>query len=278
MDLTKKEEEESRFFATTFEIKNVVFNTIRNQLNVPLLPGSIATIDPVPEYEQMILSGKSCYYFPFCCKSPAACGGYKETLCSQVSSGFSQVPGANDFFLAVKKQAKYMLQLYRQKLIRKNDKIKKIQDTHISDDESSQFDQQQSIITNEIKFADNIQQSKEDPKILKKVNKKLPIFLQDPTRLYPLSVSMTQILALNNDGWLSTGLMDYLLQRSLPESIPASTLIASTDSMSIINILLDKINFNQYQANQVESVKKMRLNYQRFSTKRYKVFASICHH
>ena len=70
----------------------------------------------------------------------------------------------------------------------------------------------------------------------------MPIFLQDPTCVYPLSVSMAQILAINNDGWLSSGLMDYLLQRSLPENIPATTLIALTDFMSIIDIQLDKIN------------------------------------
>ena len=50
----------------------------------------------------------------------------------------------------------------------------------------------------------------------------MPIFLQDPTCVFPLSVSMAQILSLNTkDGWLSTNLIDYLLQRSLPETIPA---------------------------------------------------------
>ena len=61
--------------------------------------------------------------------------------------------------------------------------------------------------------------------------------LQDPTLVYPLSVDAHHIRMLESDEWLSTGLVDYILQRSLPPKLSETMLVASSDAISIIEDL-----------------------------------------
>ena len=72
-----------------------MLNTIKNVLNTPLVPGSIATIKPDSKYEKIILSGCAC---PFCCKNTNVWGGIKVNTCEEVVSERVSIPKYIDFF------------------------------------------------------------------------------------------------------------------------------------------------------------------------------------
>jgi hypothetical protein len=56
-------------------------------------------------------------------------------------------------------------------------------------------------------------------------------FADDPFRGKPLSVFREDVEALNGHNFLSTRLIDFVLQRGLPNDLPAQVLITSSNSM-----------------------------------------------
>jgi hypothetical protein len=64
--------------------------------------------------------------------------------------------------------------------------------------------------------------------------------LDDPTKANPITIDETHLPALKNKDYLSTGLIDYLMQRSINIRNDHQTIFASSLSLSVMERLLQK--------------------------------------
>jgi Ulp1 protease family, C-terminal catalytic domain len=94
-------------------------------------------------------------------------------------------------------------------------------------------------------------------------------FADDPFRGLPLSLHGEDVEALSGPHYLSTTLVDFVLQRGLPQNLPNEVLVASSNSM---------IFFRQMNANRNESPfsQKRRAKFQYYSAAPYHLLSAFC--
>ena len=101
-------------------------------------------------------------------------------------------------------------------------------------------------------------------------------FALDPLRMPPLEVSRRDIEAMDGKNWLSTTLMDYIIQQGFPkEQIPDDFIIGSCESFTFFETMNQK-DLNSPDRNQVRTAKALRRNYEQFSNRGYKFIALNC--
>ena len=76
-------------------------------------------------------------------------------------------------------------------------------------------------------------------------------FADDPVRGGPLSVSKEYVHALQGKNYLSTRLIDYLLQLALKDNIPSDLLIGSANAFAFFNTMNKKNPKNKNNAQSI---------------------------
>jgi hypothetical protein len=66
------------------------------------------------------------------------------------------------------------------------------------------------------------------------------VFADDPVHDLPLSVNEQHVGALKGTNYLSTRLIDYLLQQALKDSIPSDLLIGTANAFTFFNAMNQK--------------------------------------
>ena len=104
-----------------------------------------------------------------------------------------------------------------------------------------------------------------------------PPFANDPVRgpLIPIPPN-EEIEKLNGDCYLSTGLLDFVLQRCLP-TLPDDVLIGSSNSLSWFESMNQKSDKN-HKGYDPEGAKILRRKYQYYSLRSYQFLAPNCGH
>jgi hypothetical protein len=106
-------------------------------------------------------------------------------------------------------------------------------------------------------------------------NKRL--FLDDPTKAAPLTVDDTHLINLdNNNKYLCTGLIDYLIQRSVPINMDQRTIVASSLSLSLMQAYLTK----EYEDNSTNDARRgqryLRSIYQYYTFGEFQFYSLVC--
>jgi hypothetical protein len=96
-------------------------------------------------------------------------------------------------------------------------------------------------------------------------------FLNDPFRGPPLSLTKDVISPLSGNHYLSTALVDYLIQRSMPSHLPDSVLIGSSNAFTVLKTMNETTKY----ANP-EKVRKLREKYKYYSSNGFKFISAIC--
>ena len=106
---------------------------------------------------------------------------------------------------------------------------------------------------------------------------RFPPFADDPFRAPAISYDKIQddIEALNGPNYLSTGLLDYLLQQVLPKDLPNDVLIGTSNSFSYFETE-NKKNINSNNQSEATSAQNLRRKYQVYSFRRYRFIAIHC--
>jgi SWIM zinc finger/MULE transposase domain/Ulp1 protease family, C-terminal catalytic domain len=117
--------------------------------------------------------------------------------------------------------------------------------------------------------------SERPPTATASTDESLPLvpFANDPVRtpgILPLTTD--QIAALNGPHFLSTALIDFILQQTLKDTIPPNLLIGSSNSMSFLELSNNKIN----DSSNTQSIARMRHSYFPYSLDRFRFLAATC--
>ena len=98
-------------------------------------------------------------------------------------------------------------------------------------------------------------------------------FADDPTRGPSLSVSKSHLQALAGPNFLSTVLIDYLLQHALKERITSDLLIGTSNTMTFFETMNQNQPTNQTDS---RSIGRRRRKYITYSFNRYRFLAANC--
>ena len=121
----------------------------------------------------------------------------------------------------------------------------------------------------------NSKVEEEKDKMIDENQEKTTPFVNDPVRtLGTLPLSTDQIADLDGPNFLSTPLVDFILQQLLKDSIPQHVLIGSSNSMSFLELANSKVKDGTYPLQR--SVSRMRESYSAYSKGRYRFLAATC--
>jgi hypothetical protein len=115
----------------------------------------------------------------------------------------------------------------------------------------------------------------DSPQIRRARNGPIP-FLCDPHQLRgpPLDVIEDEFLPLGRPAFLSTSLIDYLLQRSLPMSLPADVLIGSSNALPYLQHYTNL--FNSTSRTDERTVRTMKRQYHYYSMRHFEFLGINC--
>ena len=102
-------------------------------------------------------------------------------------------------------------------------------------------------------------------------------FANDPFRGPPLSVTDNLVEPLSDPKFLSTALIDYLLQRAMPACLPGSFLIGSANALSLFETM-NKKKVDSSDRNDAKTARSLLRNYQIYSFNRFEFLAANCSH
>ena len=113
------------------------------------------------------------------------------------------------------------------------------------------------------------------PSVVTEIDKPAP-FANDPIRGPPLVLRPedSTIGDLNGSKYLSTALIDYVLQHVMPSNLPDDVLIGSSNSLSYFQLMNSKPDFPQQQ--DPDSSNVLRRKFQFYSLRRYRFFSVNC--
>jgi hypothetical protein len=103
-------------------------------------------------------------------------------------------------------------------------------------------------------------------------------FAEDPHRLrcLPIPIGTTQWVPLSGLNHLSTTLIDYLLQRSLPENISDNVLVGSSDAFNFFKHHIKLLESTETKDKM--AVDKLKKKYKYYSVGRYEFIGINCTH
>ena len=111
-------------------------------------------------------------------------------------------------------------------------------------------------------------------------NVQYPPFADDPFRGQPLSVTTAHIDDLNDQSFLKTSLIDYILRHVMPKDLPDEVLIGSSNSHQYFNTYNDKKDMmnTRTSKNEPESFNEdaLRQKFQVYSLRRYRFLVANC--
>ena len=100
-------------------------------------------------------------------------------------------------------------------------------------------------------------------------------FADDPVRGPPIIVPPADIEALNGPNFLTTALLDYLIQKAAPRNLPDDILIGSSNSMSFFETM-NKKQGHPTNAADVATANILRRKYQFYSMRQYRFLSVNC--
>jgi Trp operon repressor len=108
-----------------------------------------------------------------------------------------------------------------------------------------------------------------------KKKKVTPIFLYDPTKSGPITITASNYNVLEKHEFVGTTLCDYLIQRSiLPEDLPDNTVVPSTEFINEMGIQLDKLKCTDRVSK--TSITRTRNKFNYFGLQKHTIIASAC--
>ncbi|KAG7350640.1 MULE transposase domain containing protein [Nitzschia inconspicua] len=99
------------------------------------------------------------------------------------------------------------------------------------------------------------------------------LFVDDPVRGNPLRSTADAIRALDGEEWLSTILIDHLLQTTLKGCVPDHVLIGSSDCYSYFSTYNDKLDKHDC----ADTVQTMRGGLQAYAKSEFRYISAACH-
>ncbi|KAG7370719.1 Ulp1 protease family protein [Nitzschia inconspicua] len=99
------------------------------------------------------------------------------------------------------------------------------------------------------------------------------LFVDDPVRGNPLRPTADAIRALDGEEWLSTILIDHLLQTTLKGCVPDHVLIGSSDCYSYFSTYNDKLDKHDC----ADTVQTMRGGLQAYAKSEFRYISAACH-
>jgi hypothetical protein len=110
-----------------------------------------------------------------------------------------------------------------------------------------------------------------------KTNRPHP-FLNDPhpTRSPAILLADTDIIQFNKATQLNTKVIDFLLQKSLPEHLPDNVLVGTSNSLSLMELFINKIKSTD--RSEIRSVNRIKENYLYYSIKHFHYIGINCNH
>jgi MULE transposase domain len=113
--------------------------------------------------------------------------------------------------------------------------------------------------------------------VRKKKNRTQRAFLDDPTKSAPITIHSNQLNSLEDGNWLDTTLVDYLIQRSVHNDDGDRIIIASSLSLSIMNVFLQQLEEDKIANISSRAQKNLRSIYEYYSFHEFRFFTLVCH-
>jgi hypothetical protein len=108
-----------------------------------------------------------------------------------------------------------------------------------------------------------------------KRKKVTPIFLYDPTKSCPITITSSNYDVLSKKEFVGTTLCDYLIQcLLLPDELPDNTIVPSTEFINEMGVQLEKLGKTDRSSK--TSVSRTRTKFNYYSFNKHTIIASAC--